>query len=66
MEDNIKTVQRIVVNIECLHQAINISASYKARFHFKELNLISVPFATHTNHYSPSGSAVLTPVSLPK
>ena len=31
-------VQRIVINIECLHQAINISASNKALFHFKELN----------------------------
>jgi len=31
-------VQSIVINIECLHQAINISASNKAPFHFKEMN----------------------------
>jgi len=29
-------VHRIVINIECLHQAINIGASNKAPFHFKE------------------------------
>jgi len=31
-------VQRVVINIECLHQAINISSSNKAPFRFKELN----------------------------
>jgi len=31
-------VQGIVINIERLHQAINISASNKAPFHFKEMN----------------------------
>jgi len=31
-------VQRIVINTECLHQAINISASNKGAFHSKELN----------------------------
>ena len=37
-------VQKTVINIECLHQAINISASKKAPFHFKEMNEIFVPF----------------------
>jgi len=31
-------VQKIVINIEYLHQAISISASNKAPFHFKEMN----------------------------
>jgi len=31
-------VQRVVINNECLHQAINICANNKAPFHFKELN----------------------------
>ena len=31
--------QRIVINIECLHQAINISASNKASFHLKKNEL---------------------------
>jgi len=31
-------VQKIVINVACLHQAINISASNKAPFHFKEMN----------------------------
>jgi len=30
--------QRIVINIECLHQAINISASNKAPFHLQKMN----------------------------
>jgi len=58
-------VQRIVINIECLHQAINISASNKAPFHFNEMNYIFVPFTIHRNHYYSSGSAVLR-VSFPK
>jgi len=31
--------QRIVINIECLHQAINISARNKAPFHLKKNEL---------------------------
>jgi hypothetical protein len=36
-------VQRIVINTECLHPTINISANNKAPFHFKELNQNFVP-----------------------
>ena len=32
-------VQRIVINIECLHQAINIIGSNKASFHLKKNEL---------------------------
>ena len=59
-------VQRIVINIERLHQAINIIASNKAPFHFKKNELDLRAFAMHRNHYLPSGSAVLTHASLPK
>jgi hypothetical protein len=40
---------RTVIIIECLHQAINISASNKTPLYFKELNYIFMPFTTHRN-----------------
>jgi len=59
-------VQMIVINSECLHQAININARIKVPFYFKEMNWIFVPSTIHRNHYLSSGSTVLTRVSLHK
>ena len=36
LDELVSPIQRDVINIECLHQAINTSASNKAPFHFKE------------------------------
>ena len=37
LDESESPVQSIVINTECLHQAIKISANNKAPFHFKEI-----------------------------